>query len=244
MVFPSLRHLCAELHAKRKLRQTSKVLRLPRANRKWRWETSRDVDVYCSREGGGRRFVCAIRRNVAIDLPPYPLTLTYTLRSARHFLPTVGRVRGPVRSGQLRRLERTNSLLKNSFGEFAQQSAARRCCYRKTQEERASGYHGSEMTHAQMVKACGTRVRPMPRFGVVQNGKLRNIDDAKSAMINAATNADGRGGRLDGVDAANGPGSPLAGPPRPTLPLIPSSPGGAGRRGEHLPSILFPPGGE
>ncbi|XRB20396.1 hypothetical protein RI054_24g102430 [Pseudoscourfieldia marina] len=49
------------LHAKRKLRQTSKVLRLPRANRKWRWETSRDVDVYCPREGGGRRFVCAIR---------------------------------------------------------------------------------------------------------------------------------------------------------------------------------------
>ncbi|XRB22296.1 hypothetical protein RI054_30g121470 [Pseudoscourfieldia marina] len=68
----------ADLHAKRKLRDTSKVLRLPRANRKWRWETSRDVDVYCLREGGGRRFVCAIRRNVAIDLPPYPLTLDQT----------------------------------------------------------------------------------------------------------------------------------------------------------------------
>ena len=31
----------AELHAKRKLRQTSKVRHLPRANRKWRWETSK-----------------------------------------------------------------------------------------------------------------------------------------------------------------------------------------------------------
>ncbi|GHP08783.1 hypothetical protein PPROV_000752000 [Pycnococcus provasolii] len=56
-----VKQFAAELHAKRKLRQTLKVLRLPRANRKWRWETSRDVDVYCPREGGGRRFVCAIR---------------------------------------------------------------------------------------------------------------------------------------------------------------------------------------
>ncbi|XRB17971.1 hypothetical protein RI054_17g78160 [Pseudoscourfieldia marina] len=57
----------------------------------------------------------------------------------------------------------------------------------RSNAEADKGHLGPCLSYAQLIRNYGHRLRPMRRFGVLQNGKIRCCDDGKESLTNAAT---------------------------------------------------------